>query len=147
MPGAFAPGAPTFDLPVFPSRGDQAELANGFGNLASRVIAMVNRYYDGVIPAPAEYLDVDVKIQSTLAIAYIQADAAMKRLAIDEAIAAGLNDHAAVPAAVNTCWRRHRVEVSHLAGHLAPNQPARRLEVHQAHHGLQQRGVHPLATA
>ncbi|HXD62433.1 MAG TPA: methionine--tRNA ligase [Lacisediminihabitans sp.] len=66
----------------------QAELANGFGNLASRVIAMVNRYYDGVIPAPAEYLDVDVKIQSTLAIAYIQADAAMKRLAIDEAIAA-----------------------------------------------------------
>ena len=28
----------------------QAELANGFGNLASRVVAMVNRYCDGVVP-------------------------------------------------------------------------------------------------
>ena len=29
----------------------QAELANGFGNLASRVIAMIERYFDGVVPA------------------------------------------------------------------------------------------------
>jgi methionyl-tRNA synthetase len=28
----------------------QSELANGFGNLASRVIAMVTRYFDGLIP-------------------------------------------------------------------------------------------------
>ena len=31
----------------------QAELANGFGNLASRVVAMVSRYRDGLVPAPA----------------------------------------------------------------------------------------------
>jgi methionyl-tRNA synthetase len=31
----------------------QSELANGFGNLASRVIAMVTRYFDGVIPVAA----------------------------------------------------------------------------------------------
>lgn len=31
----------------------QAELANGFGNLASRVIAMVTKYFDGEIPAVA----------------------------------------------------------------------------------------------
>jgi methionyl-tRNA synthetase len=30
-----------------------AELANGFGNLASRVAAMVGRYCDGVLPGPA----------------------------------------------------------------------------------------------
>ena len=29
-----------------------AELANGFGNLASRVAAMVVRYFDAVLPAP-----------------------------------------------------------------------------------------------
>ena len=29
----------------------QAELANGFGNLASRVIAMVTKYFDGAVPA------------------------------------------------------------------------------------------------
>ena len=29
-----------------------SELANGFGNLASRVTAMVERYCDGVLPAP-----------------------------------------------------------------------------------------------
>ena len=34
----------------------QAELANGFGNLASRVVAMVTRYCDGVVPSAAERL-------------------------------------------------------------------------------------------
>jgi methionyl-tRNA synthetase len=31
----------------------QAELANGFGNLASRVIAMVTKYFDGHVPSAA----------------------------------------------------------------------------------------------
>ena len=34
----------------------QAELANGFGNLASRVVAMITRYCDGVVPQAAELL-------------------------------------------------------------------------------------------
>ncbi len=31
----------------------QAELANGFGNLASRTVAMIERYFEGIVPAPA----------------------------------------------------------------------------------------------
>ncbi len=66
----------------------QAELANGFGNLASRVIAMVGRYYDGALPAPAGYTDADLAIQRTVAKAAADADAAIERFAINEAIAA-----------------------------------------------------------
>jgi methionyl-tRNA synthetase len=66
----------------------QAELANGFGNLASRVTAMVNRYYAGVLPTPAEYSEADLAIQATVAKAAVDADAAISSLAIHEAIAA-----------------------------------------------------------
>jgi methionyl-tRNA synthetase len=66
----------------------QAELANGFGNLASRVIAMVSRYYDGVIPAPADYTEADLAIQKVVADAASNADAAIQRFAIHDAIAA-----------------------------------------------------------
>ncbi len=66
----------------------QAELANGFGNLASRVVAMVTRYCDGSVPAASAYLDADLAIQRTVASAVAAADAAIERLAIHEAIAA-----------------------------------------------------------
>jgi len=64
----------------------QAELANGFGNLASRVVAMVTRYYGGVLPTPAAYSDADVAIQATVAKATADADTAINSLAIHEAI-------------------------------------------------------------
>ena len=66
----------------------QAELANGFGNLASRVVAMVGRYYDGVLPAPGSYEDADLGIQKTVATAASEADAAISRFAVHEALAA-----------------------------------------------------------
>jgi methionyl-tRNA synthetase len=66
----------------------QSELANGFGNLASRVIAMVNRYYGGVVPAPAEYSADDLKVQAVVRAATQSADAAIEKLAIHESIAA-----------------------------------------------------------
>ena len=66
----------------------QAELANGFGNLASRTIAMVERYFDGVIPVAAEYREQDVRVQEVVAAAAAAADAAIERFRIDEAIAA-----------------------------------------------------------
>jgi methionyl-tRNA synthetase len=66
----------------------QAELANGFGNLASRVVAMVSRYYDGVLPAPGEYSEADLRIQKTVADAVTGADAAIERFAIHDALAA-----------------------------------------------------------
>ncbi|THG30168.1 methionine--tRNA ligase [Naasia lichenicola] len=66
----------------------QAELANGFGNLASRVIAMINRYFDGVLPQPGEPSEADLGIQQTAATAAAAADAAIERFAIHEAIGA-----------------------------------------------------------
>jgi methionyl-tRNA synthetase len=66
----------------------QSELANGFGNLASRVIAMVNKYYDGIVPAPGEYSADDLKVQSVTKAAAETADAAIQKLAIHDAVAA-----------------------------------------------------------
>ncbi|MET4582385.1 methionyl-tRNA synthetase [Conyzicola nivalis] len=66
----------------------QSELANGFGNLASRVIAMVNRYYDGVVPAPGAYTADDLAVQAITKSAAETADASIQKLAVHEAIAA-----------------------------------------------------------
>ena len=65
----------------------QAELANGFGNLASRTIAMIQKYFDGVIPAASDYTEGDLAIQTIVADAAANADAAIERFRIDEAIA------------------------------------------------------------
>jgi methionyl-tRNA synthetase len=66
----------------------QAELANGFGNLASRTLAMVDRYFDGEIPAPGDYTPSDRAIIDVVAAAATEADAAIEALAIHDAIAA-----------------------------------------------------------
>ncbi|MBN9207664.1 MAG: methionine--tRNA ligase [Microbacterium ginsengisoli] len=66
----------------------QAELANGFGNLASRTIAMIERYVEGIVPPPAAYTEGDLAIQKIVADAAANADAAIERFRIDEAIAA-----------------------------------------------------------
>jgi methionyl-tRNA synthetase len=66
----------------------QAELANGFGNLASRVIAMVKRYYEGgAVPAPADYAAADLAVQTTVYAASLAADAAIEKFAIHDALA------------------------------------------------------------
>ncbi|WP_127820083.1 methionine--tRNA ligase [Microbacterium sp. CPCC 204701] len=64
----------------------QAELANGFGNLASRTTAMIERYFEGVVPPPATYAEADLRIQKTVSDAAAAADAAIERFRIDEAI-------------------------------------------------------------
>ena len=65
----------------------QAELANGFGNLASRTVAMIERYFEGIVPPPAAYTDAELHIQQVVADAVTAADAAVERFRIDEAIA------------------------------------------------------------
>ncbi|MBC7763869.1 MAG: class I tRNA ligase family protein, partial [Candidatus Saccharibacteria bacterium] len=65
----------------------QAELANGFGNLASRVIAMVTRYRAGVIPTGVVLTEADQAIFATGLRVTAEADAAIDRLAIHEALA------------------------------------------------------------
>ncbi|MBX3194790.1 MAG: methionine--tRNA ligase [Microbacteriaceae bacterium] len=66
-----------------------AELANGFGNLASRVVAMVERYFDGTVPAvPADgWAPREQALVDAVARAAADADSAMGRFAIHEAIA------------------------------------------------------------
>ncbi len=61
----------------------QAELANGFGNLASRVIAMVTKYFDGAVPAAASdeaVLAVEKRVTDA-------AGTAIDAFAIDKALA------------------------------------------------------------
>lgn len=65
-----------------------SELANGFGNLASRTVAMINRYFDGVVPEASEYMDADLAIQKIVADAASNADAAIEELAVHDAITA-----------------------------------------------------------
>jgi methionyl-tRNA synthetase len=66
----------------------QSELANGFGNLASRVVAMVLRYCDGEIPTATAPSEADAGIGVTERRVTDAAAAAIDRLAIHEAIAA-----------------------------------------------------------
>lgn len=66
----------------------QAELANGFGNLASRVLAMNAKYFEQLVPTPGELAEADAAIRELLASATAAADAHMQRLAVHEGIAA-----------------------------------------------------------
>jgi methionyl-tRNA synthetase len=51
-----------------------SELANGLGNLASRVEAMVGKYFAGTLPTPGDFTAADVAIQELLAKTVVAAD-------------------------------------------------------------------------
>ena len=65
-----------------------AELANGLGNLGSRVAAMVGKYSDGVLAGPGAYTDADNLIIAKLAEVAARADACMLELDFAGGIAA-----------------------------------------------------------
>jgi methionyl-tRNA synthetase len=65
-----------------------AELANGLGNLASRVTAMTGRYFGGRLPAALDRTPADQALVERLAEVVGTADAAVERLALHEAIGA-----------------------------------------------------------
>lgn len=66
----------------------QAELANGLGNLASRVAAMIGKYTDGVLPEPTAPSEADEALAAAAAKAVADADSAVDRVAPHEALAA-----------------------------------------------------------
>ena len=66
----------------------QAELANGFGNLASRVLAMNAKYFEGRVPAAGTETAADAEIRELAASVAMRADEKIETFAIHEAIAA-----------------------------------------------------------
>ena len=65
-----------------------AELANGFGNLASRVAAMIGKYFGGTLPDAGPLTPAEEHVAAVAARAVVDAEAAIDRLALNEAIAA-----------------------------------------------------------
>ncbi len=66
----------------------QAELANGFGNLASRVLAMNAKYFEGRVPEAGAEEPADAAIRELAERAAATADKKMSAFAIHDAIAA-----------------------------------------------------------
>ncbi|MGI8576879.1 MAG: methionine--tRNA ligase [Nocardioidaceae bacterium] len=65
-----------------------SDLANGLGNLASRVTAMVAKYFDGVLPAPAADGPAEHALAQALSVAAHRADDAIDTIAPHEAVTA-----------------------------------------------------------
>ncbi len=64
-----------------------AELANDFGNLASRTIAMIERYFDGVVPGPEMSEGPEDALRATVSAAGPSADALISDLRVTEGLA------------------------------------------------------------
>jgi methionyl-tRNA synthetase len=65
-----------------------SELANGFGNLASRVTAMTEKYFDGKLPGPDDAGPAEAAIAEVAARAVEAADAAVLKLDFQGGLAA-----------------------------------------------------------
>lgn len=63
-----------------------AALSNGWGNLASRVAAMVNKYYDGALPQTGPATEADEYISAVALKAVVDADAAIDAISPNNAI-------------------------------------------------------------
>ncbi|HSN68728.1 MAG TPA: methionine--tRNA ligase, partial [Thermoanaerobaculia bacterium] len=65
-----------------------AELANGLGNLASRILALVEKLTGGRVPAPGEELAEDQALRRTALALRSEVDEAVEALSLDEALSA-----------------------------------------------------------
>ncbi|HKF00089.1 MAG TPA: methionine--tRNA ligase [Actinomycetes bacterium] len=65
-----------------------ADLANGLGNLASRVTSMLERYRGGVLPAPGPQGEAEAGVRAAAERAYEETAAAFGELAFERALAA-----------------------------------------------------------
>lgn len=65
-----------------------AELANGLGNLSSRVLTLVEKVANGRVPAPGQELAEDRELREASLALPPEVDAAVGRLSLDEALSA-----------------------------------------------------------
>ncbi|NLM25434.1 MAG: methionine--tRNA ligase [Firmicutes bacterium] len=63
-----------------------SDLANDLGNLLNRSLAMLERYFDGVVPEPKEQEAIDVELQELAAKTSEKLEALMDKLAINESL-------------------------------------------------------------
>ncbi len=63
-----------------------ADLANDLGNLVSRSVAMIEKYFDGVVPAPAEYIELDHKLIEQAQGLWVNVEKSMNALQFSNAL-------------------------------------------------------------
>lgn len=63
-----------------------SELANTLGNLVNRTVAMINKYFDGVILAPGDAEPVDLELRQAAREAVSQVEASMDKLRVADAL-------------------------------------------------------------
>ena len=70
------------------ARANNADLADQLGNLLSRTVSMVRRYYGGLTPAPGELEAADQRLVEAGKQLYERIDAAVEQFALDTALGA-----------------------------------------------------------